>query len=192
MCATPRTCGSLRTSKSAATSLGTSRPPVAVDGAIFASYQHLGSLLTSQEFQAFAAANANGPGAFAENGPTRTNRHFLVSVDYSDPRHPLLSSGHPNLPGRLIGVAREGKILSPPASVTIQFREASIPGGRCCTPVPSMVTSCICSTSSRSRQYGKPPEIRGMTIFQFQPQPAKIWVPSKRAASRRRFHHRGF
>jgi hypothetical protein len=31
-------------------------------------------------------------------------------------------------------------------------------------------------------QYGKPPEIRGTTIFQFQPQQAKIWVPSNEPA----------
>jgi hypothetical protein len=31
-------------------------------------------------------------------------------------------------------------------------------------------------------QNGKPPEIRETTIFQFQPQPAKIWVPSNEPA----------
>ncbi|HZJ16340.1 MAG TPA: hypothetical protein VFD27_14895, partial [Chthoniobacteraceae bacterium] len=157
-------------------------PPVAVDGAVFASYQHLGTLLTTQQFETFARASATDPGAFAEKGPTRTNRHFLVSVDYSDPRHPVLSSNQPNLPGCLIGVAREGSIL-----FTTGQRYDPLSGGvdlgwevLHASAVDGDVVHLL--DQLPFTQYGKPPEIRGTTIFQFQSQPAKIWVPSNEPA----------
>ena len=148
--------------------------PVAADGAILASYQYLGRLLTAETF---AAGDASDPQAFAAPEPARAHRHFLQTVDYADPRNPIFDSAHPNLPGTLTGTTRAGRIL-----FTTGLRYDPVSG------VPDS-TSHVLHASALDGQVvhlldqlplanWQPPLLRGGTVFQFQAQPAQIWVPS--------------
>ena len=151
-------------------------PPVVVEGTLFASYQHLGALITEKEF---AAKNARNPKAFVATDLTRPHRHFLQSVDYSDPRSPRLSPEHPNLPGRLIGAASGGSVLfttgerydpfSGAADRTRTVLHASALDG----PVVHLLDQLPLPQDD-----SPPPLLRGRTVFQLKTPPARIWVPS--------------
>jgi hypothetical protein len=145
-----------------------------VNGAIFASYQHLGTLMTAT---AFAAAKASELRAFATTSIGRTNRHFLQSVDYTNPQKPVLSPDHPNLPGRLAGTAREGKVLF---TTGPHYDSATgAPNGNQPVLHASALDGKVVHLLDQLPFAGwQPPLLRGQTIFHFQAEPAKIWIPS--------------
>ena len=150
--------------------------PVAVDGALFASYRHLGSPVSSK---VFAAANTSDPNAFARPEITRQGRHFLQSVDYSNPMRPVLSPDHPNLPGHLIGTAPGGAILFTTgrhydaATGAIDGYQSVLHASALDGDVVHLLDQLPLTQPNR-----QPSLLRGRTVFQFQMQPAKIWVPS--------------
>ncbi|MGB8168586.1 MAG: beta-propeller domain-containing protein [Chthoniobacteraceae bacterium] len=150
-------------------------PPVANDGSVFASYQDLGDQLITAE--TFSKLNSGNPRSFPDRANPRRKRHFLQEVDYADPAKPIVSPENPNLPGRLVGTAREGKVLfttgpryNPESGIPTgsgQVLHATALAGK----VVHLLDQLPLGPAGR-------PELRGSTVFQFTPQPAKVWVPS--------------
>ncbi len=149
-------------------------PPVAVDGALLASYQHLGPLLTAEKF----AASATGdPETFARKDLTRRGGLFLATVDYSDPAKPHFSPDQPNLPGTLIGATGAGKILFTTGQ---SYDPLSGKAGSLGTVLhaSALAGSVVHLLDQLPLANWQTPLLRGRTVFQFKAEPAKIWVPN--------------
>jgi hypothetical protein len=73
------------------------------DGAIYLSHKWMGNL---DSFSPDADKDEQ------ENDVNKNlNRHFLDVIRFDDPAHPQTDMAHPNLPGRLVGLSRQGRLL---------------------------------------------------------------------------------
>ena len=149
--------------------------PVATDGAIYASYRHLGRVRTREAFSEGLLAD---PDAFQDKRTiSKNNRHFLQIVDYSNPAAPKLAPEHANLPGRLVSLARRGTIL-----LTVGQHHKKTPADPA-APVAALHASVLHGSVAYLRDelpltsQWQPLRFRRDTVFQFDPQPAKLWVP---------------
>ena len=76
--------------------------PFESDGAVLLSYKFLGNVKPAETATDTNSAAAESP---------RASRHYLVRADYADPAAPVIDDTQINLPGRLTGLARSGKLL---------------------------------------------------------------------------------
>jgi hypothetical protein len=84
-------------------------PPVTADGRLFASHHVVGELRALDDGQ--NAKEDDTDGSESPGDDSQVNRHFLQVVDYANPAAPFIEDESPNVPGRLVGIARNGKIL---------------------------------------------------------------------------------
>jgi hypothetical protein len=75
----------------------------AAEGAIYLSHKNLGER-SADPIDDAAAVDADG-------AAKDVNRHFLDVIRFDDPAHPRTDDAHPNLPGRLVGISRHGRLL---------------------------------------------------------------------------------
>jgi hypothetical protein len=157
-------------------------PPLAVDGALYASFRHLGNTVTEQQF---ATADKSDPNAFQEPaGVSKSNRHFLQIVDYSNIHRPILVEKQANLAGRLVSTARAGRVL-----FTIGQQYDSETG----EPLPQSAAlhasaledgaAYLLDQLPLTSQW-EPLGFRGSVIHQFKSEPAKLWRSSSQSPER--------
>ena len=143
--------------------------PFDADGALYLSYKFLGNVEPSTNAD---TTDADGP---AKPESPRAQRHFLVRVDYADPAAPVVADTQINLPGRLTGLARGGKLL-----FTIG-RNYDLAAG---TPKPgenALQVSAFDGTAAHLldtlalASVWQPVAIQDETIFTLDGQPAHFW-----------------
>ena len=123
------------------------------------------------------AATADTTNTDAPGGPDspRARRHFLVRVDYADPAAPVIADTQINLPGRLTGLARAGKLL-----FTIG-RNYDSAAGTAKTGESALQVSAFDGTAAHLldtlalASVWQPVSIQGETIFTLDGQPARFW-----------------
>ena len=138
-----------------------------------------GALLLSYKFfgKVEPAANADTTSTDGPDGPDspRARRHYLVRVDYADPAAPVIADTQINLPGRLTGLARGGKLL-----FTIG-QNYDIAAAAPKTAESALQVSAFDGTAAHLLDTlplaspWQPVSIQGATIFTLDGQPAWFW-----------------
>lgn len=154
--------------------LGAGKPwdvsePVVAGNSLYASYRYLG-LLTSNV--------PNDSDAVALDSK-RIGRHFLHVVDYSDPTHPFAEEREPNLPGQLVGVSGERKVVFTTGQRYDAQTGAPFPSGHVLHvsaldgKVAHLLDQLPISTARDALK------LDGDRAFVFDGQPSEIWVRTK-------------
>ena len=143
--------------------------PFESDGLVYLSYKFFGNVVP--------AANGDTAGADAPGEPEspRAHRHFLVRVDYADPAVPVIDDTQINLPGRLTGLARSGKLL-----FTIG-RNYDIAAGTPTVTGSALQVSAFDGTAAHLldtlplASVWQPMSIQRETVFTLDGQPSRVW-----------------
>lgn len=111
-----------------------------------------------------------------EDNVNDTGRHFLRVVDYTSPAAPYLRDERVNIPGRLVSVAREGKLLY---TVGCDFD----PTTRVATNTAALHASAFDGTAAHLIATQPLPSVWaplafvGPSVVVLDPQPAYVWKP---------------
>ena len=163
----------------AAVPIGVDQPwevsaPVAAPGALYLSYRHFGKV---QEYDGTNSSQRVLP-IEDPNDPEvrRGQRHFLLRVDFADPRVPTLDDSQVNLPGAI-----EGLISDPQLLITrgVNYDPATGTG----KTGSALHTSAFDGAAAHLLDVlpltspWQPVVLRGRTLFTLDAQPPTVWVP---------------
>lgn len=149
-------------------------PPLAAEGLIFASHKDLGAMKSWDDYQAFWA-RGNPPPSAGSSSSTTKGRHFLQTVDFTDPAAPVVRQDQPNLPGRLVGISRKGSVLytigqeiddagvAKPSTLALQASALNGSGVHLIDTLPLAWE-------------GQPFALAGETILLLKPEPTRLWT----------------
>ena len=143
--------------------------PSGSDGVLFLSYKFLGNV------EPAAVADTAAGEAPDETESPRAHRHYLLRVDYADPAAPVIDDTQINLPGRLTGLARSGKLF-----FTIG-QNYDVAAGTPKAGEDALQVSAFDGTAAHLldtlplASMWQPVSIQGETIFTLDGQPAGFW-----------------
>ena len=153
--------------------VGTGRPwdlsdPFAADGVLLFSYKFLGNVKTSGDSKPL-------PDAGSEPDSPRAKRHYLVRADYADPAAPVIDDTEINLPGKLTGLARGGKLLFT-VGRNYDLVDGSPKPGETALQVSAFdgAAAHLLDTLPLVSRW-QPVSIQGETVFALDAQPAWLW-----------------
>jgi hypothetical protein len=149
----------------------------AADGSVYLSHKQLGKPV------ALNGTDPSGePGGDAEpsnDDGINANRHFLDVVGYEDPAQPDLGDTHPNVPGRLVGLSRHGRLL-----YTMGLRYDLATGAAAAAAeesAPALHASAFDGSAVHLLDNlplaaeGQPFAVAGETLYLLKPEPTHIW-----------------
>jgi hypothetical protein len=143
----------------------------ASEGAVYLSHKQLGKGVVDDADEAGGGQSA----AQADDHKT-ANRHFLDVIAYEDPSLPDIADVHPNLPGRLVGLSRHGRLLY---TVGLDY---DLNAGSPASDAPALQASAFDGTAVHlldtlplSADLAQPFTVSGETLFLLKPEPTHVW-----------------
>ena len=104
------------------------------------------------------------------------NRHFLLRVDFSEPRTPVIDDTGINVPGALHGVARQGQLLFT-VGQNYDLATGAVTAGSALHVSAFDGAAAHLLDVLPLGSLSQPLVIRDETIFTLDAQPAQIWIP---------------
>ena len=140
------------------------------EGMLYLSYKVLAGNLVSPPKVLAQSSDAQDPAI------ARVNRHYLLRVDFAEPRNPVIDDTRINLPGTLRGVARDGRILfTTGQNYDITKGTTALGSALHASAFDGALVHLLDVVPLASAS--QPTVLRGETVFTLETQPEQIWKP---------------